>query len=238
MSYSKTKKKDTALILEQMVAIPIKDRYSGKKAKMKKAQLKNLSSAMARYSAEDDRFMALLTLTFGSEERVDFQEMAQAKIKRMAKLQYNSLMSFVEKMRRSKRFKCDVRYFAVVEVQPDAGALHAHISISVNGVDEMIALLEFIQDFKGRYNQAYMFKSKQALPIGRSHVGISSMLKKELEQRYTFRAHTAKGDSSRTEHYMPELEQREFRNGNWTPIEFYTKSMIEDRYAEQITDYL
>lgn len=238
MDYSETKKKNTALMLEQMVTIPLKDGFSDKRAKMKVAQLKNLSSAMARYSAEDDRLMLFVTLTFGSKERVDFQRMAQAKIKRMAKLQYNSLMSFVEKMRRSKRFKCDVRYFAVVEVQPDAGALHAHISVSVNGVDEMFALIEFIQEFKGRYKEPYMFKSKVALPIGRSHVGLSSTLEKELKQNYTLKPFSAKGDSSRTEHYMPELEQREFLRGNWTPIEFYTKSMLEDRYAEQITDYL
>ncbi len=238
MDYSQQKKKDTALVLEQIVVVPVADGFSEMNANMKVAKLKNLSSGMARYSAEDDRLMALTTLTFGSDGRINFQTMSLKKIKEMAKVQYNSLMSFVEKMRRSKRFKFDVRYFAVVEVQPEGGALHAHISVSVNGVDDMFALVEFIQDFKGRYTQPYMFKSKQALPIGRSHIGVSSMLEKEFKQRYTLKPYAAKGDNSRTENYMPELEQREFRKGNWTPIEFYTKSMIEDRYAEQIADYL
>jgi len=238
MDYSKQKKQDTALVVEQMVTVPITDGFSVKNAKMKVAKLKNLSSAMARYSAEDDRLMTLVTLTFGADGRINFQRMPLKKIKAMAKIQYNSLISFVEKMRRSKRFKDDIRYFAVVEVQPEGGALHAHISVSVNGIDEMFALVEFIQYFKGRYKQPYIFKSKQALPIGRSHIGVSSMLEKEFKQKYTLESYAAKGDSSRIEHYMPELEQREFRKGDWTPIEFYTKSMIEDRYSEQIADYL
>ena len=238
MSYSQQKKKDTALVIEQMVVVPVADGFSKKNANMKIAKLKNLSSAMARYSTEDNRLMALITLTFGSDERINFQNISQEAIKEMAGIQYNSQMSFVEKMRRSKRFKYDVRYFAVIEVQPEGGALHAHISVSVNGIDEMFALIEFIQEFKGRYKQPYVFKSKNALPIGRSHIGVSSMLEKEFKQKYTLKPYSAKGDSSRTEHYMPELEQREFRKGNWTPLEFYTKSMIEDRYAEYIADYL
>lgn len=231
-------KKNTALVIESMVKVPVEDSFSEKNTKVKIAKLKNLSSAMARYSAEGDRHMALVTLTFGKNGRVDFQQMSHQKIKEMAKIQYNSLISFIYSMRRSKRFKGDIRYFAVIEVQPESGALHIHISISVNGVDDMFALVEFVQDFKGRYKQAYVFKSKQALPIDRSHIGISSMLEKEFKRKYLMKPYPAKKDPTRTEHYMPELEQREFLSGNWTPIEFYTKTMIEDRYEEFIADYL
>ncbi len=238
MDYSEKNKKDTALVIEQMVVVPVADKFSAKNAEMKIAKLKNLSSAMARYSAEDDRYMALVTVTFGANSRVDFQRMTQQRIKEVAATQYNSLMSFVFEMRRSKRFKFDVRYFAVIEVQPEGGALHAHISVSVNGVDDMFALVEFVQDFKGRHTQPYVFKSKQASPIDRSHIGISSMLKKEFKQKYIMESHAAKKDRNRTEHYMPELEKRGFLSGSWTPLEFYTKTMIEDRYEKQIADYL
>ena len=51
-------------------------------------------------------------------------------------------------------------------------------------------------------------------------------------------AHKAKGDATRTEHYLPEIEQREFTSGNWTPIEFYTKTMMMNRYEEDISNYL
>jgi hypothetical protein len=228
----------TALAIESMVELEQQDKWSMQRAKMEIAQLKNKSSAMARYMAEDGRHMAMATLTFGKNSRVDFQRISEKKILEVAKTQYNSLMGFLYRMRNSKRFKHDIRYFAVVEVQPEGGALHVHIAISVANVDEMFTLVEFVQDFKGRYTKPYVFKSKPAFPIDRSHIGLTSMLQKEFADKYRMNAHKAKGDATRTEYYLPEIEQREFKSGSWTPIEFYTKTMMMDRYEEDISNYL
>jgi len=238
MNYSQERKNGTALAIEQMVRIPVEDGFSKKNIVMKIAKVKNLSSAVARYFAEDGRLMALVTLTFGANSRIDFQRMSAVKIREVAEGQYNSLMSAVYAMRRSKRFKSDIRYFAVVEVQPEGGALHAHITVSVDGIDEMFALVEFIHEFKGRYTKPYTFKTKEAFPIDRSHIGVSSMLEKAFNKKYILKPYKAKGDQSRTENFMSEIEQREFLSGSWTPLEFYTKTMMEDRYEEQVTKYL
>ncbi|MDF1875790.1 hypothetical protein JHD48_08585, partial [Sulfurimonas sp. SAG-AH-194-I05] len=238
MTQKERNTQDTALALESMVQLEQKDKWSEKRGKMKIAQLKNKASAMARYAAEDGRHMAMITLTFGKDSRVNFQRMSQKKILEVAETQYNSLMGFLYRMQRSKRFKHDIRYFAVVEVQPEGGALHAHIAASVANVDEIFALVEFVQDFKGRYIQPYFFKFKQAFPIDRSHIGLTSMLKQKFAEKYRMNAHKAKGDATRTEHYLPEIEQREFKSGSWTPVEFYTKTMMVDRYEEDITKYL
>ena len=64
------------------------------------------------------------------------------------------------------------------------------------------------------------------------------MLQKEFADKYRMNAHKVKGDATKTEYYLPEIEQREFKSGSWTPIEFYTKTMMTDRYEEDISNYL
>ena len=238
MNNSQLKKNSTATAIEQMVTIPVEDKFSKKNIAMQIAKIKNLSSAVARYFAEDGRLMLLVTFTFGNNSRVDFQRMSKKKIQEVAKTQYNSCNVCLRKMRRSKRFKSDIRYFAVMEVQPEGGALHMHIAISVDGIEEMFNLVKFINDFKGRYKQPYKFQDKTVYPIDRSHIGISSTLKKDFEARYSLKGYAAKRDASRTEYLIEDLEQRDFKSGSWTPLEFYTKSMMEERYSEEITNYL
>jgi len=238
MDFSQMKKSITATAIEQMVTIPVEDKFSKQNLAVEIAKVKNLSSAAARYLTEDKRLIALVTLTFGNKSRVNFEKMSVKKILKTAKTQYNSLIAFLHKMRRSKRFKSNIRYFAVVEVQPEGGALHMHIAISVGGKEEMFSLVEFIHDFKGRYTKPYKFKGKTVYPIDRSHIGVSSTLKKNFEARYSLKGYAAKRDVSRVEYLIEDLEQRDFKSGNWTPLEFYTKTMMEERYSEQITDYL
>lgn len=238
MNNSQLRKNSTATAIEKMVTIPVEDRFSKKNLAMQIAKIKNLSSAVARYFAEDGRLMALVTLTFGNNNRVDFQRMSEKKIQEVAKAQYNSCNACLHKIRRSKRFKSDIRYFAVMEVQPEGGALHMHIAISVDGINEMFRLVESIHDFKGRYTKPYKFKGKTVYPIDRSHIGVSSSLQSAFNERYTLKSYSAKTDTNRIENLIQELEQREFLSGGWTPLEFYTKKMMEDRYEEQITKYL
>ncbi len=204
--------------------------------KQKHAQLKNFSSALARYIAEDGRVGMLITLTFGSDERIDFTKMGDKLLLESATKQHQSLMSFLNKMRRSKRVKGDIRYMATTELQSD-GNLHLHIFLSVEE-DDLFGLIEFIYDFKKRYTEPYTYKLTEVYPIGRLHVGISMRYQQQFKQRYSINSVPAKSDHSRTENYIESLESRAFASGNWTPVEFYTEQMISDRYEEKIINYL
>ncbi len=204
--------------------------------KQKHAQLKNFTSALARHIAEDGRVGMLITLTFGSDARIDLVNMGDDMIVERATKQHQSLMSFLNKMRRSKRVKEDIRYMATTELQSD-GNLHQHTFLSVEE-DDLFGLIEFIYDFKKRYTEPYTYKYSEVCPIGRLHIGISMRYQHQFKLRYSIKPFSAKSDSSRTENYISCLESREFKSGNWTPVEFYTEQMISDRYEEQVTNYL
>ncbi len=204
--------------------------------KLKRAQLKNFSSGLARHIAEDGRVGMMITLTFGSDARIDFTAMGDTRLLDSAGKQHKSLMSFLNKMRRSKRVKGDIRYMATTELQSD-GNLHLHIFLSVKK-DDLFGLIEFIYDFKKRYTKSYSYKGSEVYPIGRLHIGISMRYQQQFLQRYAVNSVAAKSDPNRTENYISCLESREFRSGNWTPVEFYTEQMINDRYEEQVTNYL
>jgi len=204
--------------------------------KQKRAKLKNFSSGLARHIAEDGRVGIMVTLTFGSDTRIDFVKMEDKKICDSACKQHKSLMSFLNKMRRSKRVKEKIRYMATTELQSD-GNLHLHIFLSVEE-DDLFGLVEFIYDFKKRYVKPYSYRNSEVYPIGRLHIGISVRYQHQFKQRYALNSFTAKSDSTRTENYISCLESREFRSGNWTPVEFYTEQMIMNRYEEQIVSYL
>jgi hypothetical protein len=202
----------------------------------KNAQLQNLTSALARYIAEERRAGFSLTLTFGPDERADFEKMAISRLIELAERQYKSLMAFLYKMRKSKRIKHKIRYMAVIELQSD-GNLHLHIFLSVL-VEDLFGFLEFVYDFKKRYTEPYPFNGSVVYPIGRLHIGISMRYRPMIDRRYTMNPVQAKSDSSRTEFYIVELESREFLSGNWTPVEFYTTNMWTERYEEKVTKYL
>ncbi len=202
----------------------------------KRAQLKNFSSALGRYIAEDGRVGMMITPTFGSGARVDFGKMGDAVLTESARKQHRSLMSFLNKMRRSKRIKGDIRYMATTELQSD-GNLHMHIFLSVEE-DDLFGLIEFIYDFKKRYTEAYTYKHSEVYPVGRLHIGISKRYQHQFKQRYVIDSVQAQSDPSRTENHIVSLESREFRSGNWTPVEFYTEQMFHDRYEEKVISYL
>lgn len=204
--------------------------------KQKRAQLKNFTSGLARHIAEDGRVGTMITLTFGSDARVDFTKMGDALLIESATKQHKSLMSFLNKIRRSKRIKGDIRYMATTELQSD-GNLHLHLFLSVEE-DDLFELIEFIYDFKKRYPKPYIYKHAEVYPIGRLHIGISIRYQHQFHQRYVIHAVAAKSDPSRTENYIVCLESREFRSGNWTPVEFYTEQMFNDRYEEHVINYL
>ncbi len=204
--------------------------------KVKHAQLKNFSAAIARHIGEEGRVGMLITLTFGNIGRINLIQMTDEKLTAGAKKQHKSLMSFLNKMRRSKRIKEDIRYMATTELQSDAN-LHSHIFLSVEE-DDYIGLIEFIYDFKKRYTELYTYQDTEVYPIGRLHIGISARYRNDILRRYTFYSTAAKSDASRTENYISSLESREFMSGDWTPIEFYDEKMFRDRYEDLIVNYL
>ena len=204
--------------------------------KQKSAQLKNFTSGLARHIAEDGRVGTMITLTFGSDARVDFTKRGDALLVENATKQHKSLMSFLNKMRRSKRVKGDIRYMATTELQSD-GNLHLHIFLSVEE-DDLFGLIEFIYDFKKRYTKPYRYRHSEVYPIGRLHIGISIRYQRQFQQRYVISSVPAKSDPSRTENYIACLESREFRSGNWTPVEFYSEQMFSNRYEEHVINYL
>ncbi len=204
--------------------------------KQKQAQLKNFTSAMARHIGEEGRVGMLITLTFGRVGRIDFVQMHDDALIAGAKKQHKSLMSCLNKMRRSKRIKEDIRYMATTELQSD-GNLHSHIFLSVEE-DDYIGLIEFIYGFKRRYTQPYTYQDTEVYPIGRLHIGISARYRNDILRRYTFYSVAAKSDASRTENYISSLESREFKSGDWTPIEFYDEKMLRERYEDLIVNYL
>jgi len=204
--------------------------------KQKRAQLKNFSSAIARHIGKEGRVGMLITLTFGRVGRIDLVQMSDDTLIKGAKIQHKSLMSCLNKMRRSKRIKEDIRYMATTELQSD-GNLHSHIFLSVEE-DDYIGLIEFIYDFKRRYTQPYTYHETTVYPIGRLHIGISARYRNDILQKYTFYSVTAKSDASRTENYISSLESREFKSGDWTPIEFYDEKMLRERYEDLIVNYL
>ena len=199
--------------------------------------MKNFSASMARFISENGRVGMMITLTFPASHRYNLQDndYLDKVIEHLAP-QYNGCLAFLYKMRKSKRIKHDVRYIAVFELQSD-GNIHMHIYLSVVESD-MFGLIEFIHDYKKRHHATFVYNNKLAYPIGRLHIGISARYKKAFERRYTMTAHPAKSQPDRTEHYIYDLESREFQNGDWTPVEFYNKKMMEEMYGESITNYL
>jgi len=121
-------------------------KFTSMNLKVRRAQLKNFTSAFARYIAEEGRVGMLITLTFGKVGRIHLEQMQDAVIIESGEKQHKSLMSFLRKMRKSKRIKEDIRYISTTELQSD-GNLHSHIFLSV-AEDDYIGLIEFIYAFK------------------------------------------------------------------------------------------
>lgn len=232
----KQQRDESAFILEQLVTLKKRDMFTDMNERVYIGKLKNLISAFSRYLTVDGRVSALFTITFGNN-RSEFWNMNANDIKTRGEEQYTSLISLLDKLRRTKRIKADIRYFSVFELQSD-GNIHAHMFVSFVYIDDLCSFIEFVHDFKRRYAQVYMYKKKQALPIGRSHIGVSSMHKRILEDRYVLKPKNSKSNPDRVEYHMPELESREFIKGDWTCLEFYTKSMFEDMHSETILKYL
>jgi hypothetical protein len=224
-------------LLERLTGgLPPETKFTEANKRLKEAQLKNLTSAIARYISEKGRIGLMLTLTFNQHGRISFEFINEMELMGRATIQHSSLMAFLYKLRRSKRIKKGVRYMATLELQGD-GNMHMHIIISVHDSD-LYGLFEFVYDFKDRYRAPYDHQGKRVYPIGRLHIGISVKHRQRLQDRYIMKEYRAKSDPSRRENFIVSLEERRFEDGDWTPVEFYDEKMIRDRYETQIAEYL
>jgi len=246
---TKHKKKRVAVErLAQMVTLKKDDIYTEANNKVKIAKVHNLSSAVARYFAEDDRTVLLVTLTFKEQYRFNIAKMSNKQIIKIASMQHQGINAFLYRLRKESKVK-RLRYFMVVELQAD-GNLHAHLQLSVPQ-EYLFELVEAIHRIKAKYTKEYSFNGKSAYPIGRTHIGLSARYKKAFQKKYKMSPYKRKAldedeqsyfetkpTGQRREHYMLNHDRRIVRNGDWTPLEFYTMSLLEELHGAMVEKYL
>ena len=246
---TKHKKKRVAVErLAQMVTLKKGDIYTEANNKVKIAKVHNLSSAVARYFAEDDRTVLLVTLTFKEQYRFNIAKMSNKQIIKIASMQHQGINAFLYRLRKESKVK-RLRYFMVVELQAD-GNLHAHLQLSIPQ-EYLFELVEAIHRIKAKYTKEYSFNGKSAYPIGRTHIGLSARYKKAFQKKYKMSPYKRKAldedeqsyfetkpTGQRREHYMLNHDRRIVRNGDWTPLEFYTMSLLEELHGAMVEKYL
>ena len=242
------KKKATVERLVQMVTLKKDDSYTEVNNKVKIAKVQNLSSAIARYFAEDNRAVLLVTLTFKEQYRFNITKMSNKQIIKIASMQHKGINAFLYRLRKESTVK-GLRYFIVIELQAD-GNLHAHLQLSVTQ-EYLFKLVEAIHRIKANHTNEYSFNGKSAYPIGRTHIGLSARYKKAFQQRYKMNPYNRKAldedeqnyfetkpTTQRQEHYMMNYDSRVVRDGDWTPLEFYTMNLLEELHGAMVEKYL
>ena len=218
----------------------------------------NLSKAFARYVSTFERRVTLMvSLTFGKNRAEIVQELKEnigkkrkqlsdknkrKKLKiyfekekmRILKKQYESLMYFIEKLRKTKRIKNQVFYFWTCELQKK-GDLHMHISLNIH-LDDLNNFFKFILSYKCKNlpNQVYQ--------IGRVHIGLLEELKNKIEYSLKPVKETKFVDYKKIKtkivHYFHTEDCRIFKDGDATFLEFINEKGLKERYNENIIDYL
>ena len=242
------KKRATVERLAQMVTLKQDNIYTEANNKVKVAKVRNLSSAVARYFAEEDRTVLLVTLTFREQYRFNIAKMSNSQIIKIASMQYQGMNAFLFNLRKEKRLK-GLRYFMVIELQAD-GNLHAHLQLSVPQ-EYLFELVEAIHRIKANHTKEYSFNGKSAYPIGRTHIGLSARYKKVFQKKYRLNPYRRKAldddeqsyfntepTMQRREHYMLNHDTRVVRDGDWTPLEFYTMNLLEELHGAMVEKYL
>ena len=242
------KKRATVERLANMVTLKKYDIYTEANNKVKIAKVQNLSSAVARYFAEDNRTVLLVTLTFKEQYRFNITKMSNKQIVKMASMQHQGITTFLYKLRKESKIKA-LRYFIVIELQAD-GNLHAHLQLSITQ-EYLFKLVEAIHRIKANHSKEYSFNGKNAYPIGRTHIGLSARYKKAFQNKYKMNPYKRKAldedeqsyfntepTTQRREHYMLNHDTRIVRDGDWTPLEFYTMSLLEELHGAMVEKYL
>lgn len=192
--------------------------------------LQNLSKAFSKFIAQQNDYTNLMiTVTFSkkSAQRIT-KSMSEKQIYTILKNQYNALMLLIEKLRRSKRMKTKIYYFATFELQNDNN-LHMHMLLSIHNND-LIGFIKFIYDYKK--------KSLNEYQIGRTHIGLSAIHKNKIEKEFMLQEIQDKTYPEKKMYILPTIDSREFNSGEATFFEFVNANDLKERYQENIVNYI
>ena len=210
--------------------------YKLKKLEIEIKKLENLSNAYSKKISELKDYMTLMiTITFGNTSnaiiKANLIEKNEKQYYKLLTKQYNSLMHFIKKLRKTKHIKNPIYYFAAFELQQN-GNLHIHMHLAINQND-LEGLINFIYWYKNQ-------KFKNMFNIGRTHIGLSIYYKKIIENELLIRLTevTDKTDSTRIMYVMNYLETRDFNSGEATFWEFLSINDLKERYNENIINYI
>jgi len=192
--------------------------------------LQNLSKTFSKFVAQQNNYTNLMiTVTFSkySAQRIT-TGMSEKQIYTILKKQYKSLMLLIEKLRKSKRMKSKIYYFATFELQNDNN-LHMHMLLSIHNND-LIGFIKFIYDYKK--------KSLNEYQIGRTHIGLSAIHKNKIAKEFMLQEIQDKTYPEKKMYILPTLDSREFKSGEATFFEFVNANDLEERYQENIVNYI
>ena len=205
-----------------------------KKSEIEIKTIENLSNAYAKKISKYENYLTLmLTLTFGNISNARINKNLRYKnyetYIELLKKQYNSLMYFIRKLRKTKKIKYKINYFATFELQKN-GNLHMHMSLNIHKSD-LIGFIEFIywykvQKFKNYYN------------IGRTHIGLSTFYKTIIEKNFRLEKIADKKNPNKILFIINYLENRDFYSGEATFWEFISINVLKERYNENINNYI
>ena len=205
-----------------------------KKLEIEIKSIENLSNAYSKKISEFSDYLTLMvTITFGNTSNARIPKHMRYKYStkyyELLKKQYTSLMFFIKKLRKTKKIKHRINYFAAFELQED-GNLHMHMSLNIHKSD-LIGFIEFIYWYKGQ-------KLKDFYNIGRTHIGLSIFYKNIIEKNFSLIKINDKKDPNKIMYIINYLENRDFYSGEATLWEFVSTNDLKERYNENINNYI
>ena len=134
-------------------------------------------------------------------------------------------------MRKTKKIKHELYYFAAKKLQKEeADYLYLHMSLNIHWED-LFNFIEFIYWFKKQ-------KFKNIGQIGRTHIQINKIYKKEIDKYYNFAPAKDKDNPEKIEYWIPYVEPKAFSTGEANFFEFISINDLKERYQKNIIDYI
>lgn len=194
-------------------------------------KLENLNDAYFKFISRLENYITIFfTLTFGNTDamRVKVNMGYTRKISQLNR-QCKSINYFLKKLRKTKKIKNSLYYFAAKELQKD-GNLHLHASINIH-VSDLINFIEFIYWFKRQ-------KFNNIGQIGRTHFSVSTAFKNKIKKYFSLKEIRDRKDNKKFLYWIPTLETREFFTGEANFIEFVSIKDLKERYQKNILEYI
>ena len=219
------------------------------------ASIKNLANSLPMLMAKEERFVQLsVTITFGYNRVADcrsFEEIEQCILR-----QASSGKEFHKKIRSSKLFRATNKsdcpmdkpyhYLSSVELQEE-GDIHFHTVMYVkNNPTDILNMIKLIHDTRRRlcpYSQwsnidcrrnrdprckrCKKYLNDPYYEVGRTHIGLSSGLKKVLMEYFTLRQ-VFDPKTGKEQFIIDDLNYGLFWNGQYTFIEFYDRQRLKE----------